>query len=92
MKKLILTLGLLFLLVACADKTIVTQIMETHQYGFWGGLWHGIVAPFDFIASLIWDDVTVYAENNNGHWYAFGFVLGVGGFGGILNIIRDIDL
>ncbi len=83
MKKSIITLGLLLLLTSCADKTIVTQVMTTHEYGFWGGLWHGVIAPFDFIASLIWDDVSVYAEHNNGNWYAFGFVLGMGGlFGG----------
>lgn len=79
MKKVLIILGIL-MLTSCADKTVITQVMETHQYGFWGGLWHGIIAPFDFIGSLIWDDVTVYAENNNGAWYDFGFVLGVGGF------------
>jgi hypothetical protein len=25
----------------------------------------------DFIGSLIWDDVAVYATNNNGTWYDF---------------------
>jgi hypothetical protein len=33
---------------------------------------------FDFIGSLIWDDVAVYATNNNGGWYDFGFVGGLG--------------
>jgi len=80
MKKLLLLLTVSLLFTSCADKTVITQVMETHQYGFWGGLWHGIIAPFDLIGSLIWDDVTVYAEHNNGAWYAFGFVLGVGGF------------
>ena len=68
--------------MSCADNTVITQVMTGHQYGFWGGLWHGMIAPFDFIGSLIWDDVTVYAQNNNGCWYAFGFVLGIGGLGG----------
>lgn len=81
MKKTLLILGLLILASSCADKTVITQVMTTQEYGFWGGLWHGMIAPFDFIASLIWDDVSVYAEHNNGSWYAFGFVLGVGGFG-----------
>ena len=26
------------------------------------------------------DDVAVYAYNNNGAWYDFGFLLGVGAF------------
>ena len=80
MKKVLMILVICLLCISCADKAEVIQVVETHQYGFWGGLWHGIIAPFDFIGSLIWDDVTVYAQNNNGGWYAFGFVLGVGGF------------
>jgi hypothetical protein len=40
-----------------------------------------MIAPFSFIGSLIWDDVAVYAINNNGGWYDFGFLLGVGGLG-----------
>jgi hypothetical protein len=27
------------------------------------------------------DQFTVYAQNNNGAWYAFGFVIGSGGWG-----------
>jgi hypothetical protein len=30
---------------------------------------------------LIYDDVTMFAENNNGAWYAFGFLIGSGGWG-----------
>ena len=70
------------LMTGCADREIVTACVDGHTYGFWGGLWHGMISPFDFIGMLIWDDVTVYAENNNGALYAFGFVLGVGGFAG----------
>ena len=68
-------------LTSCAHKEIVSQCLTGHTYGFWSGFWHGIIAPFDFIASLIWDDITMYAQNNNGSWYAFGFLLGSGGWG-----------
>jgi len=50
--------------------------------GFWTGLWHGIIAPFVFIIGLFTDKVRVYEVNNNGRWYDFGFLLGIGGFGG----------
>ena len=46
--------------------------------GFWGGLWHGLIAPFTFLVSLFVDGVSIYETNNNGHWYEFGFMLGVG--------------
>jgi hypothetical protein len=84
MKKIvytILTLTLILSLTSCADAETVGTCLKGHEYGFWGGLWHGIITPFSFIGSLIWDDITVYAVNNNGGWYDFGFVLGVGGLG-----------
>jgi hypothetical protein len=73
------------LLTSCAESQHhLKTCLEGHQYGFFGGLWHGIIAPFSFIASLFNSDVAVWAVNNNGGWYAFGFVLGVGGFSGII--------
>ncbi len=69
------------LLSGCAHREIVTQCLQGHTYGFWGGLWHGLISPFDLIGMLIYNDVTVFAQNNNGAWYAFGFILGSGGWG-----------
>ena len=46
--------------------------------GFWLGLWHGIIAPITFVVSLFTNDVSIYAVNNSGGWYDFGFVLGAG--------------
>lgn len=70
-----------FVFVGCADREVVTDCLKGHTYGFFGGLWHGFIAPFDLIAMLFMDDVTVYAQNNNGVLYAFGFLLGSGGWG-----------
>lgn len=70
----------LFILSGCADSQHVQECVSGHVYGFFGGFWHGLIAPFDLIGMLIWDDVAVYAPNNNGVWYAFGFVIGTGGF------------
>ena len=64
------------LLTGCADVTPIEDCVVDTPYGFWGGLWHGIVSPISFIASLFMDDVAMYAVNNNGGWYDFGFVLG----------------
>lgn len=71
----------LLIITGCAHKEIVTPCLKDHTYGFWGGLWHGFIAPFDFIGSLIYPDVTMYAQNNNGAWYALGFLIGSGGWG-----------
>jgi hypothetical protein len=69
------------LLSACAQKEIVTECLKGHTYGFFGGIWHGIIAPFDLIGMLFWNDVTLFAQNNNGFWYGFGFLIGSGGWG-----------
>ena len=71
----------ILLLSGCANKEIVTSCLNGHTYGFWGGLWHGIIAPIDLVVMLFRDNVTVYAQNNNGAWYAFGFIIGSGGWG-----------
>jgi hypothetical protein len=69
------------LLTGCANKEIVTECLKGHTYGFWGGLLHGIIAPIDLVFMLFRNDVTVFAPNNNGAWYAFGFIIGSGGWG-----------
>lgn len=77
----------LFLLVAavmlagCANNEVIDQCLSGHEYGFFGGLWHGFIAPFDFIGMLFNDEIAMYAPNNNGGLYALGFLLGSGGWG-----------
>lgn len=42
-------------------------------------MWHGLIIVFSFFGSIFSDDIAIYAIYNNGGWYDFGFVLGVGG-------------
>ncbi len=74
----------LILLSSCADVQQIDACKTGHTYGFWGGLWHGIIAPVAFVGSLFSDNIAVWAINNNGGWYSFGFLIGIGslGFGG----------
>jgi hypothetical protein len=76
-----LALLLLILLSGCAKSESVEQCLTGHTYGFFGGLWHGFIAPFDFIGMLFNKDIAMYAQNNNGGLYALGFLLGSGGWG-----------
>jgi hypothetical protein len=69
------------LLSGCANNETVTGCLTGQTYGFWYGLLHGIIAPVDLVLMLFRDDITVYAPNNNGAWYAFGFIIGSGGWG-----------
>lgn len=74
-KNIIVLIGLLLITAGCAD---VATCVTNAEYGFWNGLWHGFVAPISFIGSLFKDNIAMYAVNNNGHMYDFGFVLGSG--------------
>jgi len=76
-----ISLACVILLSGCADNETVKGCVQGGAYGFWGGLWHGLIAPFDLIGMIFWDDIAVYAPNNNGGWYAVGFLLGSGGWG-----------
>lgn len=69
---------IVLVLSGCAQSQPVEQCINVEPYGFFGGLWHGFIAPFSFVVSLFMDDVALYAVNNTGGWYDFGFVLGAG--------------
>ncbi len=66
------------MVTGCADVTIVPHVVTagSHIYGFWGGLWHGIVLPFSFFGQLFSENIAMYAIANNGGWYNFGFWMG----------------
>lgn len=81
MKKYFTFIIILFVILtisSCADVTNIENCVKQEPYGFWSGLWHGFISPLSFFGSLIWDDIAMYAINNTGGWYDFGFVLGSG--------------
>ncbi len=81
----ILGMILLLLLAGCvpaANPFVGTPDSTGVIGGFWQGLWHGIIAPVTFIISLFNSNVTMYDVHNNGGWYNFGFLLGVGVWAG----------
>jgi len=42
--------------------------------GFFGGFWHGLIAPIAFLVSLFHPGVQIYETHNNGRWYELGFL------------------
>ena len=83
MKKNINIIGIILiavLLTSCADKVNIKECVDSSEYtyGFWYGVWHGAISQFSFIGSLFSDNIAIYAVNNNGGWYDFGFVGGLG--------------
>jgi hypothetical protein len=72
---LILFVGVL---TGCADVIPVESIEAVHPYGFFNGLWHGIVAPLSIWGSLFWPkSIAFYGLVNTGWWYNIGFLLGI---------------
>ena len=75
---LMLTMLCAAFLSGCADALTFQQAAEAVPVGFWYGIWHGMITPITFWISLFNPDVAIYAINNNGGWYDFGFLWGIG--------------
>jgi hypothetical protein len=78
MKKVLLILFVICLLSGCADQISFEEASDKKPVGFWYGLWHGTIVVIAFICSLFSDNVSIYAIYNNGGWYDFGYMIGVG--------------
>ena len=77
--------GVVMLILCCAAACTASQPADTgalNAPGFLLGLWHGVIAPFAFLASIFMDNVRIYSVPNSGVWYDLGFMLGIGGFSG----------
>jgi hypothetical protein len=71
-------LAILLLFSACAEVSNIEDCVVDEPSGFFFGIWHGVIAPVSFVLSVFFDDIAMYAVNNTGSWYDFGFVLGAG--------------
>ena len=80
-KRNVVILASLLLLTACATQSPV-PVNATDLPGFFTGLWHGWIAVFAMIGHLFDSSIRVYEAPNSGGWYDFGFLVGIGAFGG----------
>lgn len=82
----VLLLGASLLLAGCAAHYTAESVAD--PYGFFSGIWHGLVFPFALLANLIsWlasligisflDSIQIIGRPNTGFWYYTGFVLGL---------------
>lgn len=78
----IVVLGLLFVALfatGCGSPNDTPNPPGTEVAGFWNGLWDGFTAWFAFIFDLVGlGEYNIYEVHNNGGWYNFGFLLGIG--------------
>jgi len=69
------------LALAACTATQASDAVAPAAPGFWLGLWHWLIFPLAWIASLFMPNIAVYAVPNNGGWYDFGYFLGIVVFG-----------
>ena len=78
-------------LAGCAAHYTVDSLAD--PYGFFSGLWHGIVCPFALLTNVIsWvlglvgisflESIQIIGRPNTGFWYYTGFVVGLCSYGG----------
>lgn len=73
----VLILATVFLMSSCtAEVTPINECIQREPFGFWYGVWHGMIMPITLIISFFSDTVTIYEISNNGGWYNTGFVIG----------------
>ena len=67
-----------------------SQFTEDAPAGFVAGVWHGLIAPFTLIASLLNLGVTMYECANIGPQYDLGFLIGFLVLLGVPATVREI--
>lgn len=83
-----LALAVLFGLSGCAAHYTSEAVQD--PYGFWSGLWHGMIFPIALLANFLsWvlslvgfsflESIEIIGRPNTGFWYYTGFVLGLFG-------------
>lgn len=86
--KFLVSCFLIITISGCADSIPFSIVENVQTVGFWYGLWHGMIAPFAWLISLFSDSTAIYAIYNNGGWYDFGFILGIGALSSSPTVIR----
>ena len=76
MKRIAIILIAALALAACV-ATESANAVQPNAPGFLLGVWHGFIFPVAFILSLFVDKIDVYAVPNNGHFYDFGYFVGI---------------
>lgn len=93
MKKFVVAIALLSL-AGCAHH--YSYYSSSDPYGFFSGIWHGIVFPFALVANIfswiaslfginLMQSIEIIGRPNTGFFYYAGFILGLGSLSGSAN-------
>ena len=64
----------ILLLCGCAHHGQAQDFAD--PYGFFAGIWHGLILPFSVLGFLFTSDVYIMGEPNTGLFYYVGFFVG----------------
>ena len=89
-----LLVALSVLLAGCAAHYTDDAVKD--PYGFFSGVWHGLIFIFSLMANLIswvcswveislFDSIAIVGRPNTGLWYYVGFAIGLMSAGGSAN-------
>lgn len=73
---------LILLFIVVSFTSCCPAIKTTNTYGFFWGIWHGIIFPFSLLGQLFQLNIGIYALNNVGFWYWLGYCIGFFTLGG----------
>ena len=68
-------IGFFLFLILCLTSCAPAGVTE-HEYGFFGGLWHGFIITFSLIGYLFFE-IGLFAETNTGLTYYIGCGIGM---------------
>lgn len=91
MIKRIAAVVLLLVVSGCAQH--YTGASSAEPYGFFSGVWHGVIAPLSIIVNVLsWllsligigflQDIQIIGRPNTGFFYWVGFIMGFGAHAG----------
>ena len=63
-----------FLMCGCAHHGQAQDFAD--PYGFFAGVWHGLILPFSVFGFLFTSDVYIMGEPNTGLFYYVGLLIG----------------
>jgi hypothetical protein len=79
-------LGATLILAGCAAHYTPEAVAD--PYGFFSGIWHGMLCPLALLANLVswiaallgfsvFESIEIIGRPNTGFWYYVGFVMGL---------------
>lgn len=77
-----IAIGLILLICISSLYSCAPRGYESHEAGFFSGIWHGFILLFSLIGKLFGANIGIYAEHNTGFFYWLGFIIGIVGLSG----------